>query len=474
MAPDEPPEQPLPAREPLPPAKRKRLQQCFEHAGRQMAQDSYDYATELFSQCVVGDPANLVYWQNFLGNLQKKYNNNKTGSKLAQFKARSSRSAVKKSKQHGDWEGVIKNGVEVLKINPWDVSALTAMADACEELAFEDITLVFLKNALEANPKDPEVNLQCAKVLRARAQFDQAIACLHRIEQVRPDDEEIQRLIADLAVEKTIHQGGYEDAEGAKRKMVAGAQAQQRTVSEEERLQREIAKEPQNLPKYIELSELYLRDEHYEKAETVLARAFEVSDGDADIRERWEDAQLRGLRYQVIMARKKAEESGSEEAKHRWKRLRKRLLGKELEFYKHRCERFPNNLAYKYDLGLRYQLNGQYLEAVKEFQLAKNDPRRKGLCQLALGQCFQQIKQPRLAMNHYEMAIQEIPDRDASKKKDALHLAGKLAIALRNLDAAEKHLTTLAGLDFNYKDVSALLDKVSELREKEDKGPESE
>ena len=90
------------------------------------------------------------------------------------------------------------------------------------------------------------------------------------------------------------------------------------------------------------------------------------------------------------------------------------------------------------------------------------------------GQCFQQIKQPRLAINHYEMAIQEIPDRDASKKKEALHLAGKLSIALRNLDAAEKHLTALAGMDFNYKDVSALLDKVAELRDKEDKNPESE
>jgi tetratricopeptide (TPR) repeat protein len=329
--------------------------------------------------------------------------------------------------------------------------------------------LVLLKNALEANAKDPEVNLQCAKVLRARAQFDQAIACLHRVEQLRPDDEEIQRLIADLAVEKTIHQGGYEDADGGKKKIAAGQQgqqAQQRTLSEEERLEREIAKDSKAIPKYVELSELYLRDENYTKAEEVLARAFEVSNGDIDVRERWEDAQLRGLRYHVMMAKKKADESGSEEAKQEWKRLRKKQLAKELELYKHRCERYPNNLTYKYDLGLRYQVNGQYNEAIKEFQQAKNDPRRKGLCLLALGQCFQQIKRPELAMSHYEMSIQEIPDREASKKKEALHLAGKLSIALSNLDAAEKYLTTLAGLDFNYKDVSALLDKVAELRKR--------
>ncbi len=451
------------------PAKRKRLQQCFEHASRQLAQENHDYATELFTQCVLGDPGNLVYLQNFLGNLQKKYSNNKTGSKLAQFKARGDRSAIKKSKQQQDWEGVIKHGLEVLKVNPWDVAALTAMADACEEMELEDVTLVYLKMALDARPKDPDVNLQCAKALRARQQFDQAIACLHRVEQVRPDDEEIQRLIADLAVEKTIHQGGYEDAEGGKKK-TAGKTAQQQALSEEERLEREISREPKKMSHYVQLADIYLRDDKYDKAEEVYARAFEASGGDPDIRDRWDEVQMRGLRYKVIIAKRKSDETGSDEAKQEYKRLRKKQVEKELEYFKGMVEKFPNNLTYKYELGLRYQVNGLYSEAIKEFQQAKNDPRRKGACLLCLGQCFQQINQKPLAMTHYEMAIQEIPDREASKKKDALYLAGKLAIYRSDLDAAEKHLTTLAGLDFNYKDVSELLSKVAEMKEKRARG----
>lgn len=471
MASDEHPDQASGGdkREPISPAKRKRLQQCFEHASKQMAQENYDYATELFTQCVAGDPGNVVYLQSFLGNLQKKYNNNKTGSKLAGFKARGERSAIKKAKAQSDWEGVIRNGLEVLKVNPWDVSALTAMADACEEMHLEDVTLVYLKMALDANSKDPDVNLQCAKALRARQQWDQAIACLHRVEQLRPDDEEIQRMIADLAVEKTIHQGGYED-DGAKKKMAAGKSLQQQTLSEEERLEREIAREPKNISKYVELADLYLRDDHFSKAEDVFARAFEASGGDPDIRDRWDDVQMRHLRFRVIQAKRKADETGSDEAKAEYRRLRKKQVAKELEYYKGLCDRFPNNLTYKYDLGLRYQLNGLYNEAIKEFQAAKNDPRRKGVCLLALGQCFQQIKQLNLAMNHYEMSLQEIPDRDASKKKESLYLAGKLAVALNDLDLAEKHLTALAGLDFNYRDVSALLDKVAELKKRREKG----
>ena len=93
---------------------------------------------------------------------------------------------------------------------------------------------------------------------------------------------------------------------------------------------------------------------------------------------------------------------------------------------------------------------------------------------LALGQCFQQIKQYRLAMSHYDLAIQEIPDRDPQNKKLALYLAGRLATAMKNLDVGEKHLTTLAGLDFSYRDVSTLLEKIARLRESPESGPEGQ
>ncbi len=454
-------------REAMTAAKRRRLQQCFEHATKQMQQGNHDYATELLTQCVLGDPGNPQYVQTFLANLQKKYNNNKTGSTFAAFKARSERSNLKKAKAQGDWEAVLRNGLEVLKVNPWDVPALTAMADACEALHLEAVTLIYLKMALEANPNDPDVNLQSAKVLRARQQWDQAIACLHRVEKVRPDDEEIQRMIADLAVEKTIHQGRLDEEGSQGRRVPAGAKTQQQQIlSEEERLEREIAQDPKNISKYLELADLYLRDDRFDKAEEVMQRAYEASGGDPDIRDRWEDVQLRHLRYQVIMAKRRADETGSEEAKEEYKRLRRKQIAKELEYYKGLCERFPNNLTYKYELGVRYQLNGQYTEAIREFQAAKNDPRRKGACLLALGQCFQQIHQLPLAMTHYEMAIQEIPDREPQRKKEALYLAGKLAVALKDLDRAEKHLTTLAGLDFNYRDVSTLLSKVTEAKSK--------
>ena len=206
---------------------------------------------------------------------------------------------------------------------------------------------------------------------------------------------------------------------------------------------------------YHELAQIYLNAENYQAAEDVYAGAVKVSEGDADIRERWEDVQIRHLRKRI---------SQTEDEPTREK-LRKQYHEKNLAYRRNLCQRYPGNLVFRYDLGLSLLANKEYNEAIKELQAAKTDPRRKGECMLALGQCFQKIKQYRLAMTHYEAAIAEIPDREAENKKDSLYRAGKLALALKDMDVAEKHLSYLAGLDFAYKDVSELLDKIAQTRE---------
>ena len=454
----ETPESQLRRRDPITPAKRKRLQKLFEHASKQMAQEQYDYACELFEQCVLGDPSNLIYAQNYVGNLQRKYGNNKTGQKLAQLKELGARKAARKALANSEWDDVIKHGLKVLAVNPWDVPSLTAMATASENSGDDEVELFYLKCALDANSKDPNVNRQCAMAAAARSQFDQAIACWHRVEQARPGDEEAQHEIARLAVEKTIFKGGYDDKDEAKK--LAGdhkpqSQLPQRELSMEERLEQLINQNPDDLSNYFELAQLHINNEDYKAAEEVFARALEASDGDVDVRERWEDAQLRHLRQQMNRA-------GDDETR---KEFRKQLIEKELGVYKNRCDRYPHNLGFRYDLGYRYQLNGQYKEAVKEYQQARNDPRRRGVCLLRLGQCFEKIRQYRLASTHYREAVEEIPDREDQYKKEALHRAGKLALALKDPDTAEKYLNDLAGRDFAYKDVSDLLDKIAQLRD---------
>lgn len=448
----------------IPPAKRKVLQQWFERANKAMTQEDHDYATNLLTQCVDGDPGNLVYVQTFLGNLKKKYSNAKKGGKLGGFlQGAGSRGSLKKASMQKDWKAVIKSGLEVLKLNPWDISALSSLANACEQLGHEDAQLAYLKTALEANPKDPEVCRLCGRALGNRKEFDQAIALWARVQQALPDDDEAKREISRLTVEKTIVKGNYEDVDHSK-KTAKKSVADDRDETEEQRLRRELRRHPEHLPTYIQLANIYMGEKQYDKAEEILQEAYKVSSGDSDILERLEDAQLTGMRYRLSELRKKAQESGDRELKLEHNRLVAAIKAKDLEIYQHRCQRFPNNLAFRYELGRRYQQVGKQKEAIVEFQQAKNDPRFKGLSNFALGQCFEAINQNRLALSHYEASVEDISDRNADDRKEALYLGGKLAISMENLDTASRLLTSLAEMDFSYKDVSDLLDELDRKR----------
>jgi tetratricopeptide (TPR) repeat protein len=451
-------------REPLPDPNRKRLEKVFEVASKKAATaatpDDFDYVTKLVAQCVVGDPGNAVYVRTYVESLHKKYGNVKKVGPLAQFKERGARGAVKKALSQEQWDEVIAQGLKVLAVNPWDTAALLAMAAAANKSGDRDCELCYLQAALKGAPKDANCNRLYAVALADRGLIDQAITFWHRVEDVRPNDEEAKRAIASLTVQKARSSGKFDDDSDEAR--TARQKAQQfEVVTFEQRLRRKIKSEPEEAANYLELAQFYTNADRFTDAEPLLAKAVELSDGNSDIREKWEDCQLRSMRQKIAEAK-------DVETK---KRLQGEYFEKNVLFCKSRVERYPTNLLLKYELGYLYMKTKRYTEAIRELQVAKNDPRKRGLCMLVLGKCFQQIKQFRLAMRHYEQAIDELPDRDADNKREAYYLAGRLALAMGDLDPAEKHLATLAGLDFNYKDISKLLDKIAKLRENPPESP---
>ena len=474
MAVEQPPDNPDRFSE----ARRKRLVQCFDHAMHLMEKGEYDfeYVTDLLGKCVAGDPAKVEHVDNFLTNLYRKFKDRSKVSPVERLRGIPTRHTLKKAVAAKDWAHVPEHAVELLKKDPWDSVALTALATLAENLNYDETERRCLKAALESNPKDPEINRQCALAAAKRGLYDQAIACWHRVEKARPDAEEPPKEIQKLTLMKSAAHSSFEDVLSTRPSGNSGSMPayQAAASSADEKLKRQIAANPEELEPYLALADLYNQEERFREAEATLTKAVEVSGGRQDIKERLEDARLTNLQSRIRAAEKQAKTSGTEEDLQEHKRLRRKLKVLELEIYKARVERYPTNLGFKHELGLRYQAVGDYKEAIKQFQLARNDPRRRGMCLLALGQCFQQIKQGRLAMDHYDQAVAEIPDRETDNKKLALYHAGWLALRLKDRAAARRHLTALANLDFGYKDVAALLDKTEELEQDNDNPPAPE
>ncbi len=473
---------------PLTASVRHRLQKLYEHAQRCVEKADHDYATQLFTQCVSEDPANTIYLQAFLGNLQKKYGNNKKGARLAGLKIKTHRMGLSKAAGKGHWQEAFQAGCAALALNPWDIPSLLAMADACQQLSIHECQLSYLRWALDVAPKDPVVNRQAAKALQQMGQFDQAIACWQRVKQAKPDDEEAYQAVSRLSVEQTIQKGGYDpsslggtpqgdgnDPSGKPRSVArlsrGGAdetpeEVEASALAPEDRLKAAIAKDPSVVDSYFRLADLYLHEQRLDDAQQVLERAQQATGGgDLTVRERLEDLQLRRAARQAMAAQQHFDHEKTPEAHELLDRARAQANQVELEVYSTRVDRDPNNPRLQFELGMRLKKAGKPKPAITALQAARSDPKRRALVLLELGECFQKIEQYKLALSHYEQSIEACDSSDEEAKKLALYRAGVLATGLRELDRAERHFSDLAGLDYGYRDVSDRLDKITRLRD---------
>lgn len=483
--PPEPPDDNEP--EELSPAKKRRLKLAYTH-GMKMAQSgNYDYAVDMFCQCVSGDPSNVDYIKQLTNTLHKKYGDNKKGDKMAGMKTMGPKATVKKCSVKKDWKGIFKPALEVLKVNPWDVTTLLELAAACENLGHEECELAWLRAALDYDMKDPNINKKAGMALARQKHYDQAIICWRRVEQAQPDNEEARKMIGQLSVERTINKGGLDTAEKASqtrtnlndpdqksglndtRDTSGGGQVEE---GEERKTQEELAldtikQNPADAGNYLHLSELYLSKSKYEEAENILKKGLEATGGDFKVVERLEDVQVERRQRELAAAEEKLAKQPTDENKLVKQKLRNELYKFELDVFRSRSDRHPEDATLAAELGLRLEKCGQAKEAITAYQRARNDPNVKGPVLMGLARCFVAIKQLKLGMNHLVEACEVIPDSDTDNKKEALYLAGKLALKMSDVEKANAYLGQLAGIDFSYKDVSDLLDKLNEMEDTE-------
>lgn len=445
---------------------RSRLIKCYRTGMANAANPQY--AIDMFSICVSGDPGNVVFLQAFLAALRKKFGTKKAGGLTSLFSA-GGRAGLKRLAAGAKWRELLAQGVDILKGNPADYGCLLSMAEACGNLMFFDCQAVYLRAALDAAPADAEVNRQCAKFAASQGNFDQAIECWRRIAKIKGLAEEAEKAIAELSVDKTIAAGqGMAGRPGMmKATAPAGDATSGKAANPREALEQKIRDNPADIDAYLELADLVEREANADEAEKVLAKALAASGNDIKVREHIEDRQLRWARGRILVAEKRLAADDCPENRATVEKLKTAQLRQEIEVFAARTSRYPENLTWKYELALRLKAAGKFPEAIRSFQEAIQDTRRKGVISLELGECFQSIKQYQLAMQNYEVAVETLSDREAELRKRALYRAGVLAAALKDVDAALKHLSAVASLDFGYRDVAQRLDK---LRSASDNG----
>jgi Tfp pilus assembly protein PilF len=267
-------------------------------------------------------------------------------------------------------------------------------------------------------------------------QFDQAIVCWHRIEgSKKGGDAEAQEMISRLTLERNRERAGIPRERGAgpvvkpSTRRLAGitrtapaAKAAGETaegedgqtptparreipLTERQKLEQATREFPARVDNYMKLAELHVAEHRYADAEKTLAKAMEVSGGVLKTREMLEDVQLLRMKEQSALADQRAAEDGTAASSELASQMRAELNRRELELLSARSERYPQDGELKYELGLRLKRAGNYAEAIKVFQAARETPERKAAATLEMGECLQQLRQFAKAQTCYDRAV---------------------------------------------------------------------
>jgi tetratricopeptide (TPR) repeat protein len=300
----------------------RRLVECYRRGLQLMQVDkNYDYAHTMFAECVVHDPANLTYVETLLKNLRTKF---PKPSKRSSLLIRRDYKAVRQACEQKNWSKVRLLGLDLLKENPWDIATLRSLAIASANSHHNEVELVYLKQALDTNPRDLTVNRHCAQSLARLGQFDQAIACWHRLEVLRPGDKEAARMIAYLAEEKLKYPSGRPPVasaststttEPASRDDVYEEQESampQITLNSRQLLQRAIADDPYDVSNYLKLADLFSHQNDLQEAENIITQGLSVCSENLMLKDRLQQVQM--LRLQQL----------TEESKLRKKQIERR------------------------------------------------------------------------------------------------------------------------------------------------------
>ncbi|CAK9049177.1 TPR_REGION domain-containing protein, partial [Durusdinium trenchii] len=409
-----------------------------------MNKSNWNLAIEMFGVAVKFVPDNLTYRQLLRQTTKKKYNDNKKGAgTMGQMKLISVRGKLKKAKAKEEWEQVCALAEEGLLINPWDAQLNVELAEACKLLDRGEIARMAYRDACEASPKDKAVHVAFAELLEDRGEYSDAVGVWRRIQQIDPQDMTARKRITDIEFKKTTERGGYSDAADTRDVMVGkGAPTAGESVapgeSVETDLRHAIRKSPEVVENYLKLAAVQKKNKRLKQ-----------------------DVELDLMRFNLSVAREKADASENEALRKQAAEMANELRNREIEILNARVERYPMNMALKYQLGTLLMQLQKWPQAIELLQRASQDPRLKTKALVSLGKCFIYDKKLPLAKSQLERAI---PDLDFNVLpdtfKEAHYLLARVSEELKDLPTAEKHYGEVLVVDYGYRDSRERLESI--------------
>ncbi len=452
----------------LPPDLRRLYTKAVEAAQR----ENHDYALTLFCQVLKTEPALFECRKALRAAQAVKSAGASTGFFKKMMSGGGSLPQITKAKL------ALKNNPaeamaiaeEVLNSDANNSSAHRIIVDAAQALGLPQTAALSLELMVRNSPTNKALVVEFADAVAASGgNATVAEQFLDELIRTSPYDPDLQQAQKNLSAHKTMDEGGYgalEDGQGSYRDIlknkdeaVSLEQEQRSQKSEDvalrliEEYETRLITEPNNLKLLRSLAELYTQKNQFPRALALYDRIKQSDLGsDASLDRAIAETRLRQFDFQAAQFNPFDEGNAEMTAA-----IQAEKAAFQLAECQKRVEKYPTDLAIRFELGQLYFAAGKIGEAIAEFQKAQGNPHKRLAAMSLLAQCFAKRKMFDLAARTLQNAIKEKPGFD-EEKKDLTYQLGCVLEAMGKKDEAIEQFKTIYELDISYQDVAAKVD----------------
>lgn len=321
----------------------------------------------------------------------------------------------------------------------------------------------------EQNPKDKKITIQFAEFLSKIGEVKLAERILVDLRAAHPTDPDVNQALKNSSASRTLDEGGYDKAaeEGSSYRDILRNEDEAKALEQEQRVQKtedgsdRLVREYETRlktdghnPKVLRsLAELYAQRKLYDHSLEYYAKLKAMDGGnDASLDQAIAQVKLKKLDAQMELLDPTAPDFAEQT-----ERLQQEKLAFQLSECQQRVEKYPTDLAFRFELGSLYLRRGKIGEAIAEFQKAKGNPNKRIAAMHGLAQCFALRKMNDLAAKTLQEAIKEKLTLD-DEKKDLIYQLGCIFETMGKKEDAIEQFKLIYETDIGYKDVAAKVD----------------
>ena len=360
--------------------------------------------------------------------------------------------------------GALVIAEQILNTDPNSTGGHKLLAEAAAAMELPRTAALSYEILVKNSPKDKALAIEYALASAQAGNASAGEKVLSDLLRDNPTDGELNQALKDLSARKTLNEGGYGALEGGKgsyrdilknKEEAVMLEQEKRTVKTEDRTESlikeyesRIQTEPNNLKLLRQLAELYTDKKQFDKALALYDRVKNSELGnDPTLDQAVTKTKLKQLDYQIEQLNPFAPDHAAQI---------EQIKAQKLEFQvteaQKRVEKYPTDLAIRFDLGVLYFQIGKLSEAIQEFQKAQNNPNKKLATWNYLAKCYAQKKMYDFAASTLQKAIKEKLVFDEEKKEMTYNLGTIFESMGKKAEAIEQY-KLIFEVDSGYKDV---------------------